>query len=133
MSIMCNFVLCQETVKLIQFYFRKLQEEYSVTQKKLCMCYVDLKKKTFDIVPRIVMEWSMRKKGIQEALVRAVISLYEGVNTTVKVGTHSYEGFDVNVGVHQRSVLFQLVFAILIDVSNEKKVGMSREIMYPDD
>ena len=37
-----------------------------------------------------------------------------------------------NVGVHQRTVLFQLVFAILIDLTNYKK-GVLREIMYWDD
>ena len=44
------------------------------------------------------MEWAMRKKGIPEALVRAVMSLYKGAKTKVKVGTHLSEEFEVNVG-----------------------------------
>ena len=43
----------------------------------------------------------MRKKGIPEAFVRAVLSLYKGVKTKVKVGTYSYEEFEVSVGVYQ--------------------------------
>ena len=34
------------------------------------------------------MKWAMRKKGIPEALVRAVMSLYKGARTKVNVGTH---------------------------------------------
>ena len=41
------------------------------------MCLVDLEK-TLDIVPRKVMEWAVRKKGIPEVLVRSVMSMYEG-------------------------------------------------------
>ena len=43
------------------------------------------------------MEWATRKKGIPEALARAVMSLYRGERTKVKVGTHLSEEFEVNV------------------------------------
>ena len=46
----------------------------------------------------------MRKKGITEALVGAVMRLSKGAKTKVNVGTHSYEELEVNVGVHQGSV-----------------------------
>jgi len=49
------------------------------------MCFVDLEK-TFDRVPRKVMEWAMRKRGLPAALVRAMMSLYEGAKTIVRVG-----------------------------------------------
>ena len=51
------------------------------------MCLGDLKK-AFDRVPRKVVEWALRKKGITEALVRAVMSLYKGAKTKVKAETH---------------------------------------------
>ena len=38
--------------------------------------FVDLEK-AFDRVPRKVLLWSMRKKGVPEVLVRSVISLHE--------------------------------------------------------
>ena len=39
----------------------------------------------FDRVPRKVLEWAMRKKGIPEVVVRSVMSLYEGARTRVRV------------------------------------------------
>ena len=48
------------------------------------MCFVDLEK-AFDIVPRRVMEWAMKKKGLLEILVKAVISYYEAAETKVRV------------------------------------------------
>ena len=54
------------------------------------MCFVDLEK-AFDRVTRKVVEWAMRKKGIPVALVTAVMCLYKGARTKVKVGTHLSE------------------------------------------
>ena len=52
----------------------------------------------------------------------------------MKVGTHFTEEFEVNVGVHQGSVLSPLLFAIVFDlVTNEIKEGMLQEILYADD
>ena len=51
------------------FILRRIQEEYHVKEKKLYVCFVELVK-TFCSVPRKVLDWSMRKKGIQEVLVR---------------------------------------------------------------
>ena len=62
------------------FVTRRVQEEYHAKGKKLYMCFVDLEK-TFDRVPRTVMEWAMRKKEIPDILVRSVMSLYDGANT----------------------------------------------------
>ena len=59
-------------------------------------------------MPRKVIEWAIRKLGIEEWLVRAVMAIYKHVRTRVR----SYDGsvsewFGVNVGVHQwRSVHF---------------------------
>ena len=66
-----------------------------------------------------VLEWAMRKKGIPEVIVRAVMSLNEGAKTRVKVGLELSEEFEVKVGVHQGSVLLPLVFAIMVDVVTE--------------
>jgi hypothetical protein len=69
----------------------------------------------FDRVPRKVIEWALRKKGVNERRVRAVMQLYEGANTKVKVGKVMSDAFTVKVGVHQGSVLSQF-FAIVMDV-----------------
>ena len=43
------------------------------------MCFADLQK-AFNWVPRRVMEWAMRKKGLPEILVKEVMSLCEGAS-----------------------------------------------------
>ena len=86
------------------FILRRLQEEYRDKGKKLYMCFVDLEK-AFDRVPRKVMQWAMRKRGLPETIVRAVMSLYKGARTRVRVGSELSEEFEVRVGVHQGSVL----------------------------
>ena len=58
----------------------RMQEEFRGREKNLNMCFVDLEK-AFDRVPRKVMEWALRKKGLAEVLVQAVLSLYEGSTT----------------------------------------------------
>ena len=61
----------------------RIQDEYFAKQTKFNMCFVDMEK-AFDRVPRKVVEWVMRKKGIPKALVRAAMSLYEGAEIKVK-------------------------------------------------
>ena len=68
------------------------------------MCFVDLDK-AIDRVPRQVLEWAMRKKGIPEVLARSVMSLYEGAKIKVRVDSELSEEFEVKVGMHQGSVL----------------------------
>ena len=77
--------------------------------------FVDLEK-AFDRVPRKVVEWAMRKSVVPEVMVRAVMSLYEGVKTRVRVGQELSEEFEVKVGVHQGSVFSPLIFAIVVAV-----------------
>ena len=97
------------------------------------MCFVDLEK-AFDRVPRRVLEWAMRKRGIPEAMVRAVMSLYEGAKTRVRVGLELSEEFEVKVGVHQGSALSPLLFAIVVDVITESvRNGLMSEMLYADD
>ena len=79
------------------FILRRIQEECLAKQKKLYMCFVD-QEKAFDRVPRKVVEWAMRKKGIPETLLTAVMSLYKGARINVKIGKHFSEEFEVNIG-----------------------------------
>ena len=77
--------------------------------------------KAFDRVPRKVLEWGIRKRGIPEVMVRAVMSLYEGARTRVRVGLELSDEFEVKVGVHQESVLLLLIFVIVVDVVTESE------------
>ena len=49
-----------------------MQEKFRVKGKKLYFGFVDLEK-AFDWVPREVIRWAMRKLGVEECLIVAVI------------------------------------------------------------
>ena len=53
------------------------QENFRVKGKKLYLDFVDLEK-GFDRVPGEVISWAMRKLGVEEWLVSAVMSMYTG-------------------------------------------------------
>ena len=76
----------------------------------------------------------MRKKGLPEIIVRAVMSLYHRVKTNVRLGSELSQEILVQVGVHQGSVLSPLLFAIAVDVISENpREGLMNEILYADD
>ena len=76
----------------------------------------------------------MRKRGIPEVMVKAVMSLYEGEKTRVRVGLELSEEFKVKVVVHQGSVLSLLDFAIAVDVVTESvRNDLMSEMLYKDD
>ena len=81
------------------------------------MCFVD-SEKAFDQVSKKVIEWMMRKRGLLEAIVKAVMNkpslAYTGAKTRVRVGSQLSEYFFVNVGLHQGLVLSLLLFAIVV-------------------
>ena len=68
-------------------------------------------------MPTKVIEWSLRKKGVNKRLVRSIMSLYEGARMKVKIGAGMSEAFDVNVGVHQGTVLSPFLIAIIMDAA----------------
>ena len=76
----------------------------------------------------------MRKRCIPEVMVRAVMSLYEGAKTRVRVGLELFEEFEVKVEVHQGSVLSPLIFAIVVDmVMKSVRNGLMSEMLYTYD
>ena len=64
------------------FMARQMQENFRVKGKKLYFGFVDMEK-AFDRVPREVISWAMRKLGVEEWLVLAVVSMYTGAKTVV--------------------------------------------------
>ena len=127
-----GFMLGRSTVDAI-FILRKMQESFLEKNRKLFICFVDLKK-AFDRVPRKVIEWALRKKLVPGRLVQAVMSMYKEAKTRVQVeGGHSEE-FDVGVDVHQESVLSPFLFSIVLDVlSEDGRKGTLYELLYADD
>ena len=115
------------------FILRKMHEDYHAKGRKLYIHFVDLVK-DFERVPRKVLEWALRKKGIPEVLVRSVISLYEGANTRIRVDSELSEEFEVKVGMHHGSVLSPFLFDVVVDVVTEfARGGVLSESLYADD
>ena len=51
--------------------------------------------KAFDRVPREVISWAMRKLGVEEWLVSAVMSMYTGAKTVIRTVYGNSKGFEV--------------------------------------
>ena len=90
--------------------------------------------KGFDRMPREVISWAMRKLGVEEWLVSAVMSMYAGAKTVVRTVYGNSKGFEVKVGMHQGSALRPLLFVIVMEaISREFRVAVPRELLYADD
>ena len=98
------------------------------------MCFVHIEN-AFDRVPRKMMEWAMRKKGLPEVIVRVVMSLYHGAKTKDWVGSKLSEEFLLQVGVHQGSVLSPLPFCACSgrNLFANAREGLMNKILYADD
>jgi len=62
------------------FIVVQMQEKFRAEEKKLYLGFVDLEK-AFDGVPREVIRWAMRKLGVEEWLISAVMFMYTGAKT----------------------------------------------------
>jgi len=94
---------------------------------------VDLEK-AFDRVPREAIRWAMRKLGVEEWLVSAVMPTYTGVKTVVRTICGNSSGFEVKVGMHEGSALSPLLFVIVTEaISREFRVALPWELLYADD
>ena len=90
--------------------------------------------KAFDRVPREVVRWALRKLGVNELLIRTVMTLYTEACTVVRTDAGLSESFQVKVGLHQGSVLIPLLFSSVMDVVfSDPRSGLLSELLYADD
>ena len=94
-----------------------------------CCFFVDLEK-AFDRVPREVISWAVRKLGVKEWLVSAVMSMYSGAKTVVRTVYGNSKSFEVKAGMHHGSLLFVIVMEA---ISREFRVALPWELLYADD
>ena len=95
------------------------------------MVFVDLKK-AFDRILRVLIENSLRRKGLVECYVKTVMKMYEEVLSQVKVGGEASKEFTVRVGIHQGSILSPFIFAVVMDVVTEEVAKEGHALMYAD-
>ena len=90
--------------------------------------------KAFDRVPREVVRWALWKLGVDELVIRTVMTLYTEACTVVRTDVGLSENFEVKVGLHQGSVLNPMLFAAVMDVvSSDARSGLLSELLYADD
>ena len=70
-----RFVTGKRTIDAI-FILRQLQEKYLENDKELYLVFVDLEK-VLDRVLRVLIESSLRRKGVMECYVKAVMKMYK--------------------------------------------------------
>ena len=115
------------------FIVRQLQGKFLAKNKNLYLAFVDLEK-AFDRVPRQVLWWAMRKLGIDEWIVQLVQAMYCELRSKVRVSNCFSDSFNVNVGVHQGSVLSLLLFIKVLEaLSQEFRTVSPWELLYADD
>ena len=93
------------------FALRQLQEKCREKNKDLHMVFVDLEK-AFDRIPRDLIWWCLRQKGVPEEYVKIVQDMYRSSK-----GETEY--FPIEVGLHQGSALSPLLFILIMDVLTE--------------
>ena len=113
-----GFVADKGTIDAI-FILRQLQKKYLVNDTELYVMFVDLEK-VFDRVLRVLIESSLRRKGMVECYMKAVMKMYQEVLSQVKVEGEDSKEFAVSVGIHQGSILAPFIFAVVMDVETEK-------------
>ena len=114
------------------FIVRQMQEKFRAKRKKLYFGFVD-SEKAFHRVPREVIRWAMRKFGVEEWLVSAVMSMCTGAKTVLKTVYGNSNGFEVKVGMHQGSALSPLLFVIVMEaLSREFRVNFPWELLYTE-
>ena len=100
------------------FALRQLQEKCREKNKDLHMVFVDLEK-AFDRMPRDLIWWCLRKKGVPEEYVKIVQDMYISSKTQVVTQKGETEYFPIEVGLQQGSALSPLLFIIIMDVLTE--------------
>ena len=85
------------------------------------------------MVLRVLIESSLRRKGVVKCYTKAVMKMYKEVWFQVKVEGEDSKGFAVRVGIHQLLVLSSFIFVGVKDVVTVEVANERRVLMYADD
>ena len=77
----------------------------------------------------IALWWAMHSLGVSEWIVQTVQVMYDTPRSRVRLNGNFSEIFNINVGVHQGSVLSPLLFIMVMEaLSRELRTGCPREL-----
>ena len=116
------------------FCLRMLHEKHREFGKELhIMVFVDLEK-AYNRVPRELIWYSLRRKGVPEAYINIIKDMYAGCKTSVMTSAGRTKEIEIEVGLHQGSALCPLLFVISIDVITEEiDDGTPWAMLFADD
>ena len=85
-------------------------------------------------MPREVICFALRQKGVSEYLVNGVLSLYKSCKTAVSVVAELSGAFSVKGGVYQGSALSSLLIIMVMDVlTKDVRDGSLMKLLYAED
>ena len=94
------------------FCLRVLPEKMREHQKDLHMVFVDLEK-AYDTVPRDLIWYCLRKRGVPETYVSAIKDMYKDCKTSVVTSVGETDEIEIEVALHQGSSLSPSAFSPL--------------------
>ena len=97
------------------------------------MVFVD-RENAYDRVPRELIWYWLRRKGVPEAYINIIRDMYAGCKTSVMTSAGKTKGIEIEVGLQQCSALSPLLFVIIIDVITEEiGEGTPWTMLFADD
>ena len=85
-------------------------------------------------MPRKLIWFSLRRKGVPEAYINIIRDMYAGCKTSVMTSAGKTKEIEIEVGLHQGSALSPLLSVIIIDVITEEiEEGKPWEMLFADD
>jgi hypothetical protein len=127
-----GFVAGRSTMDAV-FMVRQVQEKFLEKNRTLWLAFVDLEK-AYDRILRELVWWALRRKLVPESLIELIRTLYQEPVSIVTTAVGNTETFNVEVGLHQGSVLSPLLFIIVMnEITEDIKQGLPWEILFADD
>ena len=115
------------------FCLRHVQSLYMAKHRPLYHVFVDLEK-AFDRIPRAAVTWALRRQGVPEQLVKAIMLLHVGSTTRVLAAGGLSEELGLSVGVHQGSTLSPLLFNLVMEEATKECTRQAPwSMLYADD